>query len=213
MFGGYANGRTMNDLWEYNIDTNEWKNLNLSLVETGANHTPTRRRKSNIVKFPSSLFIFGLTTQMYSQTIELEDAVISINYKYLNAIDSIPSIKVVKKLEEKVLNYKNDNLTDLYEDEHDIYNVSFYIPEGKIVAAYDKNGKIIRTIEKYNNIRLPLVVMQAISKRFPNWSIVEDVYLVKYHCDADSLKQVYKVKIKNEDKVMSIKTNQKGEFI
>ena len=164
-------------------------------------------------KLVLGLLIFGLTIQVQSQTIELEEAVISINYKYLNATDSIYTSKAVKKLKEKVINYDNAELSDLYEDEHDTYSVSFYIPEGKIVAAYDKNGKIVRTIEKYNNIRLPLVVTQAVAKRFPNWGIIEDVYLIKYHCDEDHLKQVYKVKIKNEEKVMTIKTNEKGDFI
>ena len=81
------------------------------------------------------------------------------------------------------------------------------------MAAYDKNGKIIRTIEKYNNVRLPLEVMQAVSKRFPNWGIVEDVYLVKYQCDKDSLKQEYKIKIKNDEEVLMVKTDEKGLFL
>ena len=55
--------------------------------------------------------------------------------------------------------------------------------------------------------------MQAVSKRFPNWGIVEDVYLVKYHCDKDSLKQEYKIKIKNDEQVLMVKTDEKGLFI
>ncbi|ULC57974.1 nicotinate-nucleotide adenylyltransferase [Flaviramulus sp. BrNp1-15] len=162
------------------------------------------------------LLIFGLTTQVYSQNIEteeLEETVISINYKYLNAVDSLSTPIAVKRLEEKVINYDSSELAELYVDKNDTYSVSFYIPEGKIVAAYDIDGKIVRTIEKYNNIKLPLVVTQAITKRFPNWGIIEDVYLIKFHCDEDHLKQVYKVKLKNEDEIMTVKTNEKGEFI
>ncbi|GAA3627638.1 nicotinate-nucleotide adenylyltransferase [Flavivirga jejuensis] len=159
------------------------------------------------------LFLFGLTTQVNSQTIELPETVISVNYKYFNAIDSENAPKSVKKLEEEVLNYRNTELSMLYDDEYETYKVSFYVPEGKIVAAYDKSGKIIRTIEKYKNVRLPLVVMQAISKRFPNWGIVEDFYLINYHCDKDSLKQEYKIKIKNDDKTITVKTDEKGVFL
>ena len=89
----------------------------------------------------------------------------------------------------------------------------FYIPEGKIVAAYDNTGKIIRTIEKYNNVRLPLEVMQAIAKRFPNWAIIEDVYFIKYQHDQDSVTKEYKVKIQNNDKTITVKTDEIGTFL
>ena len=159
------------------------------------------------------LILIGFTFQVNAQAVELPETLISVNYKYLDAValDHIPNC--VKKLEEEVLNYKNVEQSKLYDDKHDTYTVSFYVPEGKIVAAYDIHGKIIRTIEKYNNVRLPLAVMQSISKRFPNWGIVEDVYLIKYHYNEDNLKQEYKVKIKNDNKLLTVKTNEKGEFI
>ncbi|MEW4922590.1 nicotinate-nucleotide adenylyltransferase [Algibacter sp. 2305UL17-15] len=159
------------------------------------------------------LFIFGLTTQVNSQTVELPETVISVNYKYLDAVDVDHVPERVKKLEEEILNYKNIEQSRLYSDKNDIYSVSFYVPEGKIVAAYDVNGKILRTIEKYKNVRLPLVVMQAISKRFPNWGIVEDVYYIRYHIEKDSIKQEYKIKIKNEDETLTVKTDEKGAFL
>lgn len=163
-------------------------------------------------------FIF-ITTLLYTffinaQTIELPQTIISLNYKYLESQESKTMPLQVKNLEAEVLNYNHkEELSELYDDEYDTYSVSFYVPKGKIVAAYDKNGKIIRTIEKYNNVRLPLEVMQAVSKRFPNWGIIEDVYLVKYHCDEDSLKHEYKIKIKNEDQTLMVKTDENGLFL
>jgi len=159
------------------------------------------------------LFIFGLTIQISAQTVELPETLIAVNYKYLDAIDIDNVPERVKKLENEVLNYKNIEKSNLYDDEHDTYSVSFYVPEGKIVAAYDINGKIVRTIEKYNNVRLPLVVMQAVSKRFPNWGIVEDIYYIKYHIETDSLKQQYKIKLKNENETITVKTNEMGIFL
>ncbi|MDG1731083.1 MAG: nicotinate-nucleotide adenylyltransferase [Algibacter sp.] len=164
-------------------------------------------------KIVLGLLIFGLTIQVNAQTVELNETLISVNYKYLDAVDVDNIPERVKKLEEEVLNYKNVEQSKLYDDKHDTYSVSFYVPEGKIVAAYDINGKIIRTIEKYNNVRLPLVVMQAVSKRFPNWGIVEDIYYIRYHIDRDSLKQEYKIKLKNEDETITVKTNEKGTFL
>ena len=151
---------------------------------------------------------------IHAQTIELPETLISLNYKYLDIQESHDMPQRVKDLETEVLKYNHkEQISELYDDEYDTYSVSFYVPKGKIVAAYDKNGKIIRTIEKYNNVRLPLEVMQAVSKRFPNWGIVEDVYLVKYQCDKDSLKQEYKIKIKNDEEVLMVKTDEKGLFL
>lgn len=157
------------------------------------------------------LLIFGLTTQLYSQVIELSEVEIAVNYKYLDAFDADNIAKPVKLLKENVINYET-NKDDVYDDEYENYKVSFHIPEGKVVAAYDKDGKILRTIEKYKNVRLPLEVLQSIAERFPNWAVVEDVYLVNYHCDKGVKKQ-YKIKIKNEDKVLTVKTDAKGNFI
>ena len=164
-------------------------------------------------KIVLGLFIFGLTTQVNAQTTELPETVISINYKYMDAIDDDYIPTHIQKLKDEVLNYNHEELATLYDNEDERYNVSFDIPEGKIVVAYDKNGKIIKTFEKYNNVRLPLVVMQAVSERFPNWQIVEDVYLVKYHNENDSLLKLYKIKIKNADKLLTIKTDEIGTFL
>ncbi|NNK83793.1 MAG: nicotinate-nucleotide adenylyltransferase [Flavobacteriaceae bacterium] len=162
------------------------------------------------------LFIFGLTTQINAQTIELPETIISVNYKYLDAVEEVDADNTparVKKLEQEVLKFDNKDMTSLYDDEYETYTVSFFVPEGRIIAAYNKDGKIIRTIEKYNNVRLPLEVMQSVSKRFPNWGIVEDVYFINYHCERDSIKQVYKIKLKNDDKFLTIKTDENGTFL
>ena len=60
---------------------------------------------------------------------------------------------------------------------------------------------------------MPLEVLQAIAKRFPNWAIQEDTYHVSYHCEKGITQKVYKIKLMNEDKVVNIKTNDNGEFI
>jgi hypothetical protein len=154
------------------------------------------------------------TTLNYAQNIELPETIISLNYKYVDLTDTNIIPDHIKNLEAEVLNYDHKKqLSELYDDEYDTYSVSFYVPKGRIVAAYNKDGKIIRTIEKYSNVRLPLVVMQSVSTRFPNWGIVEDVYVIKYQSDQDSLKHEYKIKIKNEEQVLTVKTDENGIFI
>ncbi len=159
------------------------------------------------------LLVFGLTTQfMFSQITELSEVVVSVNYKYLNAIDNQETAVPVKMLQEKVALY-DVKKSELYRDEYDTYTVSFFIPDGKIVAAYDKDGKIMRTIERFKNIKLPYNVTRAIVKRFPNWKMVNDVYKVNYHDKSGIIKNQYKVKLENGDKKMTVKVTDKGEFL
>ncbi|NNL16691.1 MAG: nicotinate-nucleotide adenylyltransferase [Flavobacteriaceae bacterium] len=163
-------------------------------------------------KLVLGLLFFGLTTQIYSQTIELSEVDVSLNYQYLDAINADEAAVPVKVLIDQAVNY-NPNKNDLFDDEFDSYRVSFHIPEGKIVAAYDKDGKIIKTIEKYKNVRLPLIVLESVAEKYPQWAVVEDVYEVNYHCNKGVVKKQYKIKLKNEDKIVTIKTDAEGNFI
>ena len=156
------------------------------------------------------LLIFGLTSQVYSQVIELDEVVITAtNYKYLNAVDNSEAAVPVKMLERKVAKF---DLTkaDFYLDEYDFYNVSFFIPEGKILVAYDKNGQVLRTVEKFKDIKLPMDIRNAIEKRFPGWVVKKDVYRVTYN-DGKSKRQ-YKVVLANGDKTMRVKLDGEGNF-
>ncbi len=162
------------------------------------------------------LFVFGLATQfMFSQVvkpIELSEVNVTVNYKYLDAIDSKEVAVPVKMLEQEVA-YFNLKESDLYSDEYDTYQVSFFIPQGRIVAAYDSDGKILRTIERFKNIKLPRSVIVSITKNYPKWKIVEDAYKVDYYGKSGIAKKQYKIKLKNRDKKMTVKVDEDGEFL
>ncbi|GAA4270400.1 nicotinate-nucleotide adenylyltransferase [Hyunsoonleella aestuarii] len=161
-----------------------------------------------------SLIIFCLTFGVYSQIEnQLPEVVITaVNYKYLNAVENEEIDLSVQMLQEQVAMYDLKN-SELYGDEYETYTVSFFIPDGKILAAYDKNGKIIRTIEKFKNIKLPKSVREAVYKRFPNWSLEKDVYLVNYHSKNEKVSKEYKVKLKNGEKTMRVKLTEDGNFM
>ena len=157
----------------------------------------------------------GLTTQMYAQVVAEEQLseviVVATNYKYLNDVNRTVESVPVRLLEEKVATYDLKN-SELYQDEYDTYEVSFYIPEGRILAAYDKDGNIIRTVEKFKDIALPKEVAKAVAKRFPGWTISKDVYLVNYSDKSGATKK-YKLTLENGDQRMKVKTDEKGNFI
>ena len=166
-------------------------------------------------KFIIGLFVIGLTSQVFAQIPKVEQlsevVVTAVNYKYLNAIDSKEVAIPVKMLERKAAAY-NVQDADFYSDDYEFYTVSFFIPEGKIVAAYNPEGQIIRTFERFENIKLPTAVRDAVAERFPNWTIVKDVYRVTYNQD-DGANKTYKLKLENGDKTMRVKIDDKGEFL
>ena len=86
------------------------------------------------------------------------------------------------------------------------------LPPRKLVAAYGPDGKILRTIEKYNDVPLPDEIRQALQDRFPSWEIVKDVYRIRYE-DREGAKKNYKIKLKNGDKTMRVMMSENGEFL
>ncbi len=162
------------------------------------------------------LLVFGLTTQFYAQVVNdgqlPEIEVKAINYKYLNDVNSGDVDTPVKLLELEAANFDPRDRKDLYEDEYGFYKVSFYIPDGMIVAAYGKDGKIIKTIEKFKDVKPPRTVINSVANRFPGWGITNDVYKVTYHHKKGSNK-MYKLTLTNGDERMKVKTDEKGKFL
>ena len=166
-------------------------------------------------KFIVGLFVIGFTSQVFAQVPKVEElsevVVTAVNYKYLNAIDSKEVAIPVQMLERKAAAYDVRD-ADFYQDDYSTYYVSFFIPEGKIVAAYNGEGEIIRTIERFEDVKLPTSVRNAVAERFPKWTIVNDIYRVTYNQDNGANKS-YKLKLKNGDKTMRVKVDDTGEFL
>ncbi|MEZ2413878.1 nicotinate-nucleotide adenylyltransferase [Muriicola sp. E247] len=161
------------------------------------------------------LLALGLTIPAYTQdvkVVELSEVVVKpMNYKYLNAADSKSAAVPVKMLEREVARYDVTE-ADFYQDDFDFYTVSFFIPDGKIVAVYDDDGTLTRTIEKFKDIALSDGIKTALLERFPNWTVTDNVYRVTYS-ENKGAKKVYKLTLKNGDKKMKVKMDDKGTFL
>ena len=161
------------------------------------------------------LLVLGLTTQFYAQVLnesELPEVeVFAVNYKYLNSVTSNVSDQDVISLEREVATFDYRN-SDMYSDDYEDYSISFYIPNGVIVAAYGKDGKIVRTIERFKNVKPPTTVITSISQNYPGWAITKDVYKVDYHQDI-GVTQIYKFTIKNGKEKLHVKTDGEGNIL
>lgn len=164
------------------------------------------------------LLLFSKTTQLFSQVNKLpEIEITSVNYKYIHSIATEDITELtVRILEEKAALYDPKDYIN-YNDDYNIYAVRFSMPDGLIQAIYDENGKIIKTTEKFKNVKLPKTIQNAIAKQFPNWSLVKNVYQVSYYdsdCDnSDLTRKDYKLKLKNGKEVVIVKTDEMGNFL
>jgi hypothetical protein len=161
------------------------------------------------------LFAVGLVTQQYAQNLQTEQInevfIVATNYKYIDKTSAENVAIPVKELQRKAATYNIKNL-DIYEDDYDYYEVSFVIPDGWILASYDRDGKILRTAEKYKEVDLPTPVLQSVSMRYPNWNVTKNIYRVFYH-ETDGVKKQYKLTLENGDQRMKIKVDDTGVFL
>ncbi len=162
------------------------------------------------------LLFFGLTIQSYAQIIVAlpEIEIISTNYKYLSKAGFDNADLAVEELQRKVATFDIEN-ADFYRDQYDTYEVSFYLPDGYILASYDADGNVIRTAERYKDVKLPRKVLESIARTYPNWKFTKDIYLVNYHDTGNKAKinKEYKITLENMDKKIKVKVDEEGNFL
>lgn len=161
------------------------------------------------------LIALGLTAQTYAQDPSFEQLseiyLVATNYKYLDEVNAYDTDIDIKQMQRQIAAF-DVKKTDVYKDEYDSYSVSFYIPNGKVLASYDKDGKIIRTAERFKKTNLPEAVVAAIMNRFPNWTIAKDIYLVNYHEKA-GVNRRFKLTLENGDQRIHVKLDHYGNFL
>ena len=159
------------------------------------------------------ILLLGLSVKTFAQELP-EVTVVSLNYKYIKSVFDTTAAQPVKLLQRRAASYNIKN-SDFYEDEYDDFFVSFYIPQGQLLATYDKEGKLLRTAERYKNVALPTEIRRAVANRFPDWRIAKDVYLVNYYGESSDVvsKKMYKLLLENGDERMRTKIDSEGVFI
>lgn len=168
--------------------------------------------KKSIFHSATICCVAAFSSPLSAQIILPEITIVASKYKYLNAVGESEMAQPVRMLEFKAASY-DVKQSPYYNDEYDGYYITFYIPDGKILASYDKDGKLLRTAEKFTNTKLPTILREAITRRFPNWSVSRDVYRVLYYDSKNVAEKTYKILLENGDKRMRVKLNEKGDFL
>lgn len=114
----------------------------------------------------------------------------------------------VRQMQDKFVGY---NIGKDYEG-HEEYLVFFDAEEASLVATYNDTGKLVRVVEKYDNVKLPRSVIFSVYKSFPGWTIVKDKFLYT-QSDGDVLRKQYNLKIKKDRDVKRLVVNPNGEIV
>lgn len=162
------------------------------------------------------LFLFGIVSPVLAQVTSPEELkeveLVAVNYKYLDQVTQGEVAVPVKLLQEKVARFDLTN-SEYYQDDYDYYEVTFYIPEGTILAAYDKTGRLLRTVERFKNVGMPSAVHQAIKSKYPGYAVASDVYLVNYRDSKGLERRNYKLKLESPTDKLRVKVDEQGNFL
>jgi len=114
----------------------------------------------------------------------------------------------VRQLQDKFIGYnlgKN-------EEGFDEFLVLFEGEDASLAATYNEKGKLLRVVEKYQNVKLPRKVIFSVYKEYPDWTIVQDKFLYTQK-DGDIVKKQYNLKIKKGKETKKIVVKPNGDLI
>ena len=172
--------------------------------------------------FIIALLLLGLTTSSYSQDKtkkNVEEGIIKM--------EELPAVVIkrvgtdfsvylpdnnpdqdVRRMEEKFIAYDIGKDYEGYEN----YLLLMETKNGSLSATYNENGKLIRVVENYKNVRLPNEVIYSIYRTYPDWTIVNDKYLYTQE-EGDILKKQYNLKIKKGKQTLRLTVRPNGDIL
>ncbi|MEB8329295.1 hypothetical protein OO009_07990 [Flavobacteriaceae bacterium KMM 6897] len=168
------------------------------------------------------ILYLGLTSLAYSQeiptSIDFKEVkligvtVTPLNTTYLRKVQDKETPEIVKKLENTAARFDVTEAS-IYDGNHEGYEVVFEQTNGRIIATYDKNGKIISSFEKFTDLNLPPTVRNNIAKKYPNWIVYKDAYLVSYYVNSEHVKKVYKIQIRKDNERKNLRCTVDGVIL
>jgi len=122
--------------------------------------------------------------------------------------DNLNPDSMVLELENKFISYKIDN--DFQGKES--YLLLLEIEDGFLSAEFNKNGKLISVVEKFENVKLPEKIRKSLSEKFPEWIMVKDKFLYVQR-QGEVKRKEYRIIMKKGKKAKRVTVNTEGEII
>ena len=124
---------------------------------------------------------------------------------YFNSVNNVDAPTITKELQNEVLKFNIETLSDFSKTERSFYTVTFKRKQGNITATYNSDGELISTNEHYKNIALPLDVRIKLAKKYPQWEFGNNHLNIKYNNGIASYN--YSVTLLKNNKKQTIRFN------
>ena len=164
------------------------------------------------------LFVLGLTSLGFSQNtnsnveeVKLESVTVTPrNLSYLDKVQDKSMSDHVKFLEDKASVYNVCELPE-FDGRKESFKTIFRASKGYIIATYSNNGMILKTRERYSDIKLPKTVIKSVLSQYPNSDFLKVVYTVDYDHQKD-VKKTYKIQIMKDNLIKNLKISSGGNI-
>jgi hypothetical protein len=164
------------------------------------------------------LFVLGLTSLGFSQNtnsevekVQLKGVVVSdVNLNYLEKVQdkTLSDHVILMENEASIFDVKG---VDEFDGRKESFKAIFKGSKGYIIADYDSNGKILKTTERYKDIKLPIIVIKSVLRQYPNSNFLKVVYTVDYN-DQKNVEKTYKIQILNDGRKRNLKIKPVDNF-
>ncbi len=147
------------------------------------------------------MFVLGLTNLVYPQNafdgteiVKLENITVSpINTDYWTEVKEGTVSERVLKLENMAARF-DLRRSKFYQGAGPEYRVTFRQPNGKILATYDDQGKMLHSYERFTDIAIPITIRNRVYLMHPGWKMAGNSYVVSYYKNKEAEKR-YKVRL------------------
>ena len=142
---------------------------------------------------------FGFAQEPKKETREVvleEVTVTSPNFTYLNAVQDDQTPVRVRSLERKAASFDLKE-SPVYNNIEEVYEIFFSNQNGRIVAYYDDEGKILSSFEKFQDIVLPKSIRESVYEAYPDWKVNGNTYVVSYYKDR-GVKKTYHFQVEKD---------------
>ncbi len=127
----------------------------------------------------------------------------SIN-TYFKNVASNSNSKIVKALQNEILNFDLRTNSIYAKSEKSTYFVMFEKNQCKAIVVYNDNAIIVSSKETYKNIKMPYVIRAFVIKKYSGWSIDSNKLIIEYTKNK-GVKKEYSINIKKGNLKKTIK--------
>lgn len=161
-------------------------------------------------KVAIGVIMLGFATLGFSQStslikeVKLNNVDVTLNNsEYEQMVSSANTPNSVIELQRKASRFEIKK-SILFDKGSKYFDISFVNKAGKLTATYDRNGKILKTYGRFENLTFPSEIRNAIYSQYPNWTIYKDSYSVAYDQNK-GLNKMYMAQLRKDGKRAKVK--------